>query len=188
MKTHTLLLLGLAACGVFAACEEEENPKLNGDYKIYINGVDRTDGNKAVNQKRMTAHEVCRLDTVVMMIRNVEGGGTSETDFSLALGNLDTVNNRLIMEAGNINGIENNILLEEGWCCYLQKNNLYSDTVGYIPQAQRSAIIDTLEVLFADGREKNIDKILDIFQSAFVFYPCTGAEFKEIEAEEWGLK
>ena len=181
MKIHTLLLLGLAACGVFAACEED-NPKLSNDYKIYINGVDRPDGNKAVNQERLTAHEICKLDTVAMM-QSLKGGGGTLFYFSLALGNLDTINDRLIMKAENINGIEDHPLFEEDRKIFLQKNNIYSDTVGYIPTTQRLAIVDTLTTLFADGREKNIDKILEIFQSVFVFYPCTGEEYKELEKQ-----
>ncbi|MGN1097907.1 MAG: hypothetical protein ACI4SS_03305, partial [Clostridia bacterium] len=57
------------------------------------------------------------------------------------------------------------------------------DTIGYVPTAQRAAVIDTITTLFADGREKNIDAILDIFQSAFVFYPCTAEEYKELAAK-----
>ena len=180
MKIHNLLLLGLAACGVFAACEED-NPKLSNDYKIYINGVDRPDGNKAVNQERLTAHEVCLIDTV-MLVSWKERNALSIDFFSLEKGNLDTVNDRLVMIAGMIDTIEDNPWLTSDWTYYIQ-NGYYGDTVAYIPTAQRSSVIDTLTTLFADGREKNIDKILEIFQTAFVFYPCTGKEFKELEAQ-----
>lgn len=180
MKTKHLLL-ALLACCAFVGCEED-NPKLRDDYKIYINGVDRVEGNKSANQERLTAHEVCLVDTVAMML-TAEGGGATLINFSLAIGNLDTINNRLIMTAGNISGVEDNSFFKENRKCFLQKNNEYSDTIAYIPTSQRLAIVDTLTTLFADGREKNIDKILEIFQTAFIFYPCTGEEYKELVAQ-----
>lgn len=54
------------------------------------------------------------------------------------------------------------------------------DTVAYIPTAQRMAVVDELLVLF-DDKEKNWDRICELFNDAFVFIPCTGKEFKELE-------
>lgn len=176
--------LGLSALFALDACEED-NPKLRDDYKIYINGLDRVEGNKAVNQERMTAHEVCLIDTVVLRRWKIDYDGLllgGADIFSLDKGNLDTVNNRLVMVAGNIDVIEGNVWLDGDFTYYIQ-NGLYGDTVAYVPTAQRTGVVDELTTLFADGREKNIDKILEIFQTAFVFYPCTGAEFKELEAK-----
>lgn len=191
MRTRTLFtaaLLAVSALAFFTACDDEgENEKLNGDYKLYINGRDNA-GNKAAALGAMTAHEICVHDSI-----GLRGTTGSLLRFSYSTAGikgflpLDTVNDRLVLEAGNISTIEDNdfLLPEYKWVITTLTNNGYTsaDTIGYVPTAQRAAVIDTITALFADGREKNIDAILEIFQSAFVFYPCTAEEYKELAAK-----
>lgn len=56
-----------------------------------------------------------------------------------------------------------------------------ADTVAYIPNAQRMAVVDELLVLF-DDMDGNWDRICELFNDAFVFVPCTGEEFRALEA------
>lgn len=191
MRTRTLFtaaLLAVSAFAFFTACDDEENEKLNPDYKIYINGRDKA-GNKAASLGRMTAHEICTLDSICL--RSTQG---TLIPFCCADGGdkgyykIDTINDRLVMIGEDINEAKDNIFLipEVKWLVGtlrpLDRAEI-GDTLGYVPTAQRTAVMDTLITLFADGREKNIDAILDIFQSAFVFYPCTAEEYKELAAK-----
>lgn len=187
MRTRTLFtaaLLAVSASAFFTACDDEgENEKLNPDYKIYISGRDNA-GNKAATLGKMTAHEICVLDSICLISQQRSLFKFSYTaDYGYFP--LDTVNDRLVLQAGNINGLEGNPFLspEQKWVVgtlrELDRAEI-GDTIGYVPTAQRLAVVDTLTTLFADGREKNIDAILEIFQSAFVFYPCTAEEYKEL--------
>lgn len=193
MKIRTLFtaaLLAVSAFAFFTACDDEgENEKLNPDYRIYISGRDDA-GNKAATLGKMTAHEICVLDSICLISQQ-----RSLFKFSYTAGcngdgyfPLDTVNDRLVLQAGNINGLEDNPFLSpaQNWVVgtlrELDRAEI-GDTIGYVPTAQRLAVVDTLTTLFADGREKNIDAILEIFQSAFVFYPCTAEEYKELAAK-----
>lgn len=190
MRTRTLFtaaLLAVSASAFFTACDDEgENEKLNPDYKIYISGRDNA-GNKAATLGKMTAHEICVLDSICLISQQRSLFKFSYTaDYGYFP--LDTVNDRLVLQAGNINGLEGNPFLspEQKWVVgtlrELDRAEI-GDTIGYVPTAQRLAVVDTLTTLFADGREKNIDAILEIFQSAFVFYPCTAEEYKELAAK-----
>lgn len=190
MKMRTLFtaaLLAVSAFAFFTACDDEgENEKLNPEYKLYINGCDKA-GNKAATLGKMTAHEICVHDSICL-ISQQRSLFTFSYTADYAFFPLDTVNDRLVLQAGNINGLEDNPFLspEQNWVVgtlrELDRAEI-GDTIGYVPTAQRLAVVDTLTALFADGREKNIDAILEIFQSAFVFYPCTAEEYKELAAK-----
>lgn len=182
--------LGLAALFVFDACEEEENSKLSKDYKLYATCVDRAGGNKAINQKQLTAHEICAMDSLILVGEDpLMVLGSNFGLFSIDNGHIDTVNNRIVVTSGNISTIEDHAFLgtwegSERLKWFVAKYHesdmgFWTDTLAYFTK-QRFEIVDTLKTLFDEGREKNIDKILEIFQSAFEFYPCTGSEFKEL--------
>lgn len=189
MRTRTLFtaaLLAVSALALFTACDDEGvNEKLNGDYKLYINGRDNA-GNKAAALGAMTAHEICVHDSIGL-VSQLKSLQTFSYTADYGFYPLDTVNDRLVMAAGNIETIEDNQFLdpEQKWVIttLTPNGNYFVDTIGYVPTAQRAAVIDTITALFADGREKNIDAILEIFQSAFVFYPCTAEEYKELAAK-----
>lgn len=180
----------IAASVLFASCDDDgENEKLNPEYKIYINGRDDA-GNKAAALGKMTVHEICTHDSIGLLASTGSFFCFSYTPSVIGTNGffpLDTVNDRLVMQAGNITTVEDNPFLspEVKWIITTINEGAYDvvDTIGYLPTTSRTAVIDTLTTLFADGREKNIDAILDIFQTAFIFVPCTAEEYRELESK-----
>ena len=210
MKKNLILMAFaiVSAFLVFSCDDEQTGGKLDQDANIYING--RNSVNKSVSttntdgtQKRLTVEEICKGDSVCLLAYK-KGSTTQEATFLykfIADGGIDTINSRIALYAGNINGLEKNEFLMEEWKWYIRKLNwVYNgededgnpmyvcglsleahDTIAYIPTEQRLAVVDTLTTLFED-KEGNWDKIYKIFNDAFIFYPCTGEEYKAIEA------
>ena len=187
MKIHTLLLLGLAACGVFAACEEEEGGHRSTESKLYINGRDYVGTNKAkVYSERLTVDEILAFDTLVFRGHKIADDVKDWLEreqctgvCTKANGLIDAANRRLVREAGEVDFFDEYhdwviTTLYEG-----SDGHIVQDTLAYIPN-------DTVLAAYAriyELREQNKwDEIYEIFQDAFVFYPCTGEEYKVLEA------
>ena len=210
MKKNLILMAFaiVSAFLVFSCDDEQTGGKLDQDANIYING--RNSVNKSVSttntdgtQKRLTVEEICKGDSIVLCAYSYKRDSTEiicEEKF-IYNGSIDTIKNRIALRAGNINGLEKNEFLMEEWKWYIRKLNwIYNgedengdtvyvgsldinahDTIAYIPTEQRLAVVDTLTTLFED-KEGNWDKIYKIFNDAFIFYPCTGEEYKELKA------
>ncbi len=113
---------------------------------------------------------------------------SSSVYFSLEDGNLDTINNRIVLKAGNINGIDGNPFLDPstGFNDYIIFRFVYDqndqflgiDTLAYIPNSQRQAAYEQIKALWDT---ENWDAIYEIFQNAFTFIPCTGEEYKALK-------
>lgn len=183
-----ILIAALAATFTFAACDDDSNGKYNPDAKLYINGVDRA--NKSIFDSVMTVAEILRLDSIMIYAQwpNEWGNYTScgET-FTFERGNIDTINNRLVMRVGGIAGIEGNPFFTKDnyFVCrhnyrVMPGNPLYGsmDTLGYVPNAQRR---EAYEKICALWESEDWPQIYEIFQNAFTFIPCTGAELTEME-------
>lgn len=211
MKKNLILMAFaiVSAFLVFSCDDEQTGGKLDQDANIYING--RNSVNKSVSttntdgtQKRLTVEEICKGDSIVLCATSYDKEGNDHKIFEekfIYNGSIDTIKNRIALRAGNINGLEKNEFLMEEWKWYIRKLNwIYNgedengdtvyvgsldinahDTIAYIPTGQRLAVVDTLTTLFED-KEGNWDKIYKIFNDAFIFYPCTGEEYKELEA------
>lgn len=175
------LLMLFCMCIWFTSCKDDESDKFDWDRPLYVNGVDKA--NKAiVYTKRLSASEIVRLDDFWLYTNS---GTIVSWHFSFAEGNIDTINNRLLLPAGFINnGTYDNPFfdLENYYIIKDVKDTIgFSgtvDTLAYIPNAQRhraKELIDSLYVL------EQWDKIYDIFQNAFTFIPCTGEELRELE-------
>lgn len=182
MKRFLLVLLG--AVMLFTACKDDENSKFDSNHRLYINGVDKA--NKAiVYTDRMSASEIVRLDSVCLY-SNYNGVMLSEL-FEFALGNIDTINNRFAMQAGYINnGTYDNI--------FFSQRNYYlfkyvKDTVGFSYTVDTLAYVPNKQITDAKAKIDSLfplekwSEIYDIFNNAFTFIPCTGAELRELEAE-----
>ena len=198
------IILSFAALFVTFAlfsCEEsDKGGKLDGDAKIWITGKDG--GNKFLHvysdgtQRRLTAEEICKGDSVYIF--HVPRENTMASSVFCVItpvpgcdgyGSIDTVNMRLGMLAGNINGITGNDFLSDDYHVFITKfkygaNGDYLgtyDTIAYVPTSQRLAAYDEL-LKYVGDEEGNWDKIYKIFNDAFIFIPCTGEEYKAIEA------
>ena len=209
MKTLSMLALLATALPLFmlSACKDGgDGGKFDPYAKIWINGKDLT--NKAqTTQQRLTAEQICKGDSVYLC-GNLKPDNTGGPCIGYMIKPtydgylpIDTVNNRLPMENGNVDDgytpLDKNIFLSEQFNWFVTKmvrdtsinvmfEYVYSDKVGdtiaYIPTAVRLAAREELRKLW-DDRDANREAIYKIFNEAFVFYPCTGAEYKRMLEE-----
>lgn len=191
-----LLILCVALVGyAFASCDkDDDNGKLDPNAKLYINGVDKLLKNTRYGvDAPLTAHEICRLDSLWLVSDKFDeyGGVTRFSAYFSFSGEsgctIDTINNRLVFDAGSINGIDGNEFLDPNtgfnnfiifkMFSYPDGRDGY-DTLAYIPNSQRQAAYEQIKALWDT---ENWDAIYEIFQNAFTFIPCTGAEFRELK-------
>ncbi|MBR6250134.1 MAG: hypothetical protein IKR17_02935 [Bacteroidales bacterium] len=197
---RTILLLMVGFIFAFASCDkDDDNGKLDPNAKIYISGVDKLLKNTRYGvDAPLTAHEICRLDSLWLVSDKVneDGGVTTSCSYFSFSGEsgctIDTINNRLVFNAGNINGIDDNWFLDPSTGFndyYIYRDVLVYDergvatqigldTLAYIPNAQRQAAYEQIKALWDT---ENWDAIYEIFQNAFTFVPCTGKEFRELK-------
>jgi predicted small lipoprotein YifL len=133
-------------------------------------------------QQRMTAKEVTKryleiYPDVAWHTTNDEG---SKGFLYVPPEYVDTANARFMMASGYI-------IWEDG---SIGKDFIYNydnyfvdchtgDTIAYIPNSAIESARERILALHAEGR---YDEIYELFQDAFVFYPCTGQEYKDIVA------
>lgn len=162
-------------CMCFISCKDD-NEKRPDTAPLYINGVDKA--NKSANKEALTASEIVRLDSVCLTNTNTHLGGRVDKLFCFGMNNIDTINNRLIMEAVNIDQIDNNLFLtNENWFI---SSWVTEDTLAYVPNAQLIEAYEQIRVLW---EKEDWNAIYDIFQNAFSFVPCTGEELRELEKQ-----
>lgn len=201
------LLIAAISCGVFATvgCDDDDNNgKLDKEAKIWINGVNTTNKylqeNPDGSQRRLTVEEICKGDSVTIAVRSYEGAVTgmacviNPIEDKPAWGGIDTIQMRLSLQAGNIQVLEDNAFLSPDWYVYIQKMEryteivdngklyvgwVYTDTIAYVPRAQRLEAYEKLVPLFED-KDANWSEIYRIFNEAYIFVPCTGEEYKKL--------
>lgn len=177
------LLMLFCVCVWFTSCNDDDSNKFDCNHRLYINGVNKA--NKAVRYENLSVEEIVRIDSVILY--STYNGVMLNENFEFALGNIDTLNNRFAMQAGYINnGTYDNIFFSQR-NYYLMRfvygeNNEYlgTDTLAYVPNKQitdAKAKIDSLFPL------EKWSEIYDIFNNAFTFIPCTGAELRELEKQ-----
>lgn len=201
------LIAGMMLCALAAAaCEDDKCGSVN----VYVNGQEGQN-KSATDAGRLTVKEICKLEELRLngATYYIENGDTTasfctyyftveDLDARKDIGWIDTAKCRLRFRPTIIKYFEDD---RENHCFFNgQKNFVIEearghlsyetgtredciptyDTVAYIPTAQRMAVVDELLVLF-DDKEKNWDRICELFNDAFVFIPCTGKEFRELE-------
>lgn len=178
-----------------ASCDDEDKCD---SVRVYVNGREAL--NKSIdNPERLSVKEICKLgelwlkaDGPKYWIEDAGGQWVCETSigqhFMLdipdgwdGVGWIDTANCRLRFAADVINYFE---LDRENHSFFLERfkfvlTNNDGDTIAYVPTAQRMAVVDELLVLF-DNKEKNWNRICELFNDAFIFIPCTGEEWNEL--------
>ena len=194
------LFMALVFTTCLVGCKEDEN-KVGNYSPIYINGVDA--GNKSIQQRR-SVHEILTRGTFYLkdteLFESFDGELSVMTTGKQFLpwdNNIDTINDRLIMDAGNVlfdgqlHWLGGSFLRGRNY--YIQYVNLHTDedgnyngngvkewldTVGYIP----NHVIEEAQIKILDlWKEGKVDEIYKTFQDAFYFIPCTGEEFKSIK-------
>ena len=186
-KTLFALLPIAMFCIAFSSCKDDEDGKLDKDAKIYINGRDNL-GNKNLQynkEGKLTAHEICLLDTIILSTSNNYGEETGGRGF-LGANHIDTINDRFIMEAGNLTTLDDNPFINAEYAphAYFTKE-VYDrngewigrDTIAYIPRAQRLEAYYQIRELWD---KDEWDKMYKIFEDGLIFVPCTGAEYKAL--------
>lgn len=147
--------------------------------KVYANG-----------QRRLTAKEVCKASydagTELWLCNPIDF--PTNIDYYTCRGfgahQIDTINDRLYMNGTDIlreYEIEGIVLITEflnGYDMYIRKSLAPHDTIAYLPNARIEAVRDRIFDAYDNG---DYERIYTLFDSAFVFYPCTGAEFKALK-------
>lgn len=176
------MLMAIAA--TFVACQKDEPYKFKSYEQIYLNGIEQPKFKGTTTQ--YTVAEIVRNPHVAILNTCVGDDGAVGKFYRHFPKNMrDTVNNRLLM-------LSTDILTEDGrladgfinsWDVYFaildggDNMNINGDTVGYIPQSVIDNAREQIEALYAQER---YDEIYELFHTAFVFYPCTGEEYKQI--------
>lgn len=187
----TIFLLAMVGV-VLTACDKKDNGgfQWRPDVLFPIQGIDqpvrvataRGTLKFANGQQRMTAKEVTKR--YLEIYPDVEWHTTHENGGKGYLGvppeYVDTANARFMMASGYI-------IWEDG---SIGKDFIYNhdnyfvdthtgDTIAYIPN---SAIESARERIIELHAQERYDEIYELFQDAFVFYPCTSEEYKQIVA------
>lgn len=187
METIVNFVLAVIATAIiFTACKDDDSKAWNNYAPVYIWGHDR-DGNKAVNQQVEKVHDILVWATeeeqsLVMFSDQTGFTETFSNTMDAEVARVDTINDRAIFLAMRIicdGEINENWLPYRNWYI-MEQSDVFGagDTVAYIPNAQLDFAEDTIRKLFKAG---DYDSIYKIFETAFQFIPCTGAEFKEMK-------
>ena len=182
MKRLFTILMSLLCIAPFTACDDDDdsnaNGKRNDNAKIYIWGKD-LNKNKAVftrTEQTLSAHDILTGDSVVMYLRDEDLHSSCMALFCFADNNIDTINDRLIMEAGNLQTLYDNQFLtfKKALICKSANSGTDTgDTLGYIPYSQRQEAFAKIEPLW---ESESWNEMYEIFENAFSFYPCTAEE------------
>lgn len=185
----TILLLAMAGA-ILSACDKKEDGFQWRPNDLFpIQGIDKTAQVATVRgtlkfangqQQRMTAKEVTKryleiYPDVAWHATNNEG---SKGYLYVPTEYVDTANARFMMASGCI-------IREDG---SIGKDFIYNhdnyfvdthtgDTIAYIPNSAIESARERIIALHSEGR---YDEIYELLQNAFVFYPCTGEEYKQI--------
>lgn len=179
----------LCASLVFVSCDDK-NTAPDDNCTVWINGQDKA-GNKALceyQSRTLTAAEVCRLGNLDLTATNGSAVGCSINPNFDTEATIDTINNRIGLRTFHNSGSLNGVLFSREYkftLLYVDTTHFEFDTVAYIPNKERLAVIDTLTYLYDEsngGWDENWETIQKIANEAFTFIPCTGAELRELEA------
>lgn len=189
-KTLFLFCAVLCASLAIVSCDDGSTAP-DDNCTIWINGQDKAE-NKALcelQSKTLTAAEVCRLGELFLSATSGAAVGCEINSDNENYANIDTINNRIGLKTFHNSGSLNGVLFSKEYkftILYLDTiTHCRFDTVAYIPNKERLAVIDTLTYLYDEangGWNENWEAIQKIANEAFTFVPCTGAELREIEA------
>lgn len=186
-----LFLMALVAMA-FVACDKEDGSK-EFDYTkfVYINGYQPNKtlatarGTKMFGNKQYSAKQITKLamEDWSSIEWHMFDSLQQEWGFCFSPDQIDTANARFVMSSLyviNGDGSLNDCFISklDGYFTYWDGSNL--DTVAYIPNAD---IISARESIVELYNNEQYDEIYDIFFDAFVFYPCTGDEYKKLKAQ-----
>lgn len=195
----------LAVLILAAACDNKDGKKPE-NFKLFVNGVDnpkKADGRRyAVRDTAMTSKEVllellqCSKDYEEWLGQDglgwcgqisAKSPSKERIDFSLTISNIDTINTRLVFVTGNLEELERNVYINPNFAYDLTISTIrygdgfsIKDTIAYIPNAQRRAAYEQIQALWDSGEW---DEMYEIFENGLQFIPCTGEQYRMLEAQ-----
>lgn len=171
-----LLAVVLGSLSISGCKKDDDGVDYNDiNAKIYITGEERS--NKSLNEA-LSVHEIIMMDSVIMRFDISEDVAAGKR-FSFADGNIDTENDRFVMEVGNLQTLEDNPFLTSANVYFVYDTHAISDTIAYVLNIQRKEAFQRIKEIWNDDTRK--DEMFEIFTNAFTFIPCTGSEFKEMK-------
>ena len=171
----TILLLVLVGVALAACKKDNDEPyQFKSTEMVYLNGIEQPKFKSTATQHSL--YEIVRNETVVL--KYAKGSDDGWTRF-FTTEMRDTINNRFMFASTDILTDDGRLLYDFIGSCNFHLMFEHGDTCGYIPQS----VIDNARVQIESLYEQEkYDEIYELFHTAFVFYPCTGEEYKQIVA------
>lgn len=171
----TILFMALAGI-VFAACKKDKDYEFKSGEFVYLNGIEQPKFKSTTTQYSLDDILADMGMEMWYFWDNPDNPRYWDRGFSEEM--RDTENKRLLMRAEDILTVPDGFLVRE----FIESKNIYlkmsnGDTCGYIPNSVIATAREQIEALYAQER---YDEIYELFHTAFVFYPCTGEEYKQI--------
>lgn len=167
---------------LFAACEKDNKGRLNPNAMISIWPAGHV-GTKA--GEHLSNYEIVRQTWDMSFYNDIFPGGNLIRCFSQA--QRDTINNRLLMWGTDIITQQGEYAGDfiEGYDIVIRRDlnpdplKIIYDTIAYVPNSVLSVAKVRIQAAYA---EQNYTAVYAIFDSAFVFVPITGAEWRALKA------
>lgn len=179
MKKVIILILLVT---LFTACEKDNKGRLDPNAMISIWPAGHV-GTKA--GEHLSDYEIVR-QTWDMSLYNPDNiTGNAVRGFSK--NQRDTINNRLLMWGTDIINSHGEYVPDfiEGYDIVIRRDldpdplKIIYDTIAYVPNSVITSARTQIQAAFA---EQNFTAVYAIFDSAFVFIPVTGAEWRALKA------
>lgn len=202
MKNLHIILLAVAA-GLFVGCQKEKKGPLDPSAIVAINAPKETQANETAatkaegEQQRLTPRQVIEQATHLFYYPLGKDKNGQPNQAYISEYQRDLINNRILAdsrrvidELGYVNtnfldGSDFLLMIDRGhnFYPYLPShpyyllNNKY-DTIAYIPSRIMKEASAKIKAAYAKGDYATCYKL---FEEAYVFYPITGKELKELQ-------
>lgn len=170
---------------LLTSCDKKENATAKYP-RVYITGQN------AIGNKSATIGDVHSIDYVLsydslsvecywfkegQAIYGTSGMWFTEIDGVNSVGTIDRENNRLVIGSRYLEPDKRGYLdiFRSLGCAYIRQPNLFSDTLAWIPAESFRKFATALDRYDEEGLTPEVQQL---FETALVFYPCTGEEYR----------